>query len=262
MNNLRKRINVKTNRIKKSIIISIVIIIFLLFVSSSVILIEREYFLLESGFKNISCVINKYFINKVYSVNDKSNKMSSVKIKLLENENKKLKNLLDLKVENENYIPATVINHTSLLWYDRLEIDLGYDDVIKDYAVITQDGLVGFIGKISNNASEVKLLTSINKNNMLSVLINTSYGLVAGVLCDYDPSNNLFKITDVISKNKISKGDEVVLSGYNNKNYSGLYVGEVLKEEISNYGLTKTVWVKSNVDFDDLLFVMVVGDEK
>ena len=50
----------------------------------------------------------------------------------------------------------------------------------------------------------------------------------------------------------------MVLSGYDKENYNGIYVGRVVKEENSNYGLSRTIWVESSVNFDDLLFLMVV----
>ena len=66
----------------------------------------------------------------------------------------------------------------------------------------------------------------------------------------------MFKVSEVITKKESLKGLHVSLSGYNNETYKGIYVGTVEDEQISNYGLSKTVWVKSDVSFDDLLFVV------
>ena len=120
--------------------------------------------------------------------------------------------------------------------------------------------MVGFVSKTSKSVSEVKLLTSVSDDNMLSVLIELSGEDISGVLSGYDSKTGLFKVTDIMSKSKINVEDKVVLSGYGNYLYKGIYIGEVVKEEISNHGLSKTVWVSSNVNFDDILFTLVVAD--
>lgn len=81
---------------------------------------------------------------------------------------------------------------------------------------------------------------------------------IAGVLSDYDPLRKMFKVTDVVTKEKNLKDKEVVLSGYSNATYKGIHVGVVFDEQDNNYGLSKTLWVKSSVSFEDLLFVAVV----
>ena len=185
-----------------------------------------------------------------------------------------------IKVKNAGYdiLPfLKIIENVNLSEYDYIlkmhtknyrakpYIGVGYDDGIsKDLPVINAEGLIGFISKTSKNVSEVKLLTSINENNLRSVLIETNDGVVAGMLSDYSVKNGLFKITDVTSKASVLAGDSVVLSGYDNESYKGIYVGKVVKEESDNYGLSRTIWVESSVNFDDLMYVLVpvVKEEK
>ena len=126
--------------------------------------------------------------------------------------------------------------------------------------VVTENGLIGFISKSSSLISEVNLITNVSDSNMISILIESSDGLISGILSSYDSKNNLFKITDIMQKSNIEKGNRVVLSGYDNDSYKGIYLGKVVKQESDNYGLTKTVWLKSDNNFDDLLYVLVVGD--
>ena len=127
--------------------------------------------------------------------------------------------------------------------------------------VVTENGLIGFISKSSSLISEVNLITNVSDSNMISILIESSDGLISGILSNYDSKNNLFKITDIMQKSNIEKGNRVVLSGYDNDSYKGIYLGKVVKQESDNYGLTKTVWLKSDNNFDDLLYVLVVGDK-
>lgn len=260
---MRKKINVKAKNVKKKIITVIVILIFLFFTCLSLALMNRDYFIIEKGFKNLSSMINTYVISNVYSVNNFSNNVLSSKVNYLEKENNELRKSLDLKQTKNDYVIAEVINHTLKNWFDKVEVSKGYNDGIKkDDVVISSEGLIGFVSKVSGKMCEVSLITGTSEDNMLSVIIETKDGNVSGVLRDYDEETGLFMITDVMSKNNILAGDKVVLSGYDNDAYKGIYVGMVVKEEVMNYGLNKTVWVESSVNFDDLLFVAIVKEKK
>lgn len=260
---MRKKINVKAKNVKKKVITIIITLVFLLFTSLSLALMNRDYFLIEKGFKNLSSMINGFIISNVYSVNGFSNNVLSSKVNQLEKENNELRKNLDLKKTKSNYVIAQVTNHTLKNWFDKIEVSKGYDDGIKkDDVVISSEGLIGFVSKVSDKMCEVNLITGTSENNMISVIIETKDANVSGVLRDYDEKTGLFMITEVMSKNNILKGDKVVLSGYDNETYKGVYIGQVVKEEVSNYGLNKTIWAKSNVNFNDLLFVAIVKEKK
>ena len=95
---------------------------------------------------------------------------------------------------------------------------------------------------------------------MKSVQIVTENKNVSGILKKYDKNKKLFVVMDVIDNNDVKIGDKVILSGYEKESYKGLLIGSVVRQKVSNYGLNKTVWVKSDVNFDDLLFVAIVGE--
>ncbi len=258
---MKKMINVQVNIKLKKIITIIVSLIFIIYISLVLCLTNRRYFFIEKIFKNISSTVNTFFINNCYS-NNNSTKLVSSRINYLEKENNTLRQELDLKKQNVNYVSSEIINHTGKMWFDTVVINKGYKSGIKkDQAVVTSKGLVGFVTKSSKNISEVKLLTSYYKENKVPVTIKTKDGDVAGVLSNYDSKEGLFEITDVISKTPISIGDSVVLAGYENNSYKGVYVGKVEKEENSNYGLSRKVLVASSINFNDLLFVSVVIDK-
>lgn len=260
---MKKKINVNTSKIKKNIIIIIVVLIFLIFTTYSITLIDRDYFFIEKCFKNISSKINSYIIKKTYNINDYSSNVLSSKIQYLEKENNELRKSINLSENETLYVISEVVNHNMKTWFNKIEISKGYNDGIKkDDVVISPDGLIGFVNKVSKELSEVRLITDVSYKNMLSVIIKTSKGNVSGVLKEYDNKTGLFKVYDVVSKYEISINDDVVLSGYDNNLYKGIYVGKVVKEEKSNYGLSKIIWVKSSVNFDDLLFATVIKEKK
>ena len=257
------KLNAKPNKKKKKMITFIVIIIFVIFACSTLTLINRKYFFIEKSFKNVSSLVNSYIISNAYSTNSFSENLVSSKISYLQKENNELRKNLELQEKSDDYVIGEITNHTAKNWFNIVEISKGYNDGIKkDDAVINSEGLVGFVSKVSGKMSEIKLLTSVSQNNMLSVTIETNDGYVAGVLSDYDVNTGLFKVDGVMSKSNILAGDKVTLSGYDNESYKGIYVGMVVKEESSNYGLNKTIWVESSVNFDDLMFVAVVKEKK
>ena len=258
---MKKRINNTKKKDIKEIIIFFIVVVFVIFITSTLVLIDRRYFFVEKGVKSITNSINAFVIKKVYKNPTPSyDKILKHKLNIKEKENNDLKKLLELKEKNETYIPSEITNHNMILWYNKVEINSKNKNIKKNLAVINSDGLIGFVSKTSKNVCEVNLITSIDENNMLSVSIKTNDKDINGVLKSFDKKKGLFKVVDVIEKNEIKKGDKVILSGYDKTSYNGLLVGEVYKEEVSDYGLTKTVWVKSNVDFNNLMYVIVVGE--
>ena len=254
---MRKSINGK-RRTNKNILIFIVLFIFIIYISLLLTISNRKYLFIENAFKNVSTKINEFFIDKVYSTKNYSNKMINSKIKYLQDENNDLRKALDFKEKNENFLIAEVVNHTSKTWFNKVSINKGYNSNIKkDSLVVNENGLVGFIGKVSKNQSEVKLITSVSDDNMLSVFVEAKNEAASGMLSYYDNKSDLFKVESITSKAEIKKGDCVVLSGFDNPLYKGIYVGAVVKEETDNYGLSRTVWVKSDVNFNDLMFLGV-----
>ena len=256
-----KKIKIKNNKSIRKIVMGIVISIFVVYVSLVLSSINRNYFLFEKVFKEINLIINKIVIKDNYNYNEFSSNVINSKIKYLEEENKNLKDILDIKSTNSNYIASKVINRLSNAWYNTVTISSGYKDNLRvGNAIFNDKGLIGFISKISKNVSEASLLTK--KNNNISVLIETKEGSISGVLNSYDKNNNLFKVTDIISKSKINKNDKVVLSGYNNDSYKGIYVGKVVHILNNNYGLSKTLLVKSDVDFNNINYVIIKTEGK
>ena len=257
---MNKQINGKSNQNKKNVIRILIIFIFLFFFISVITISNRKYFLIERVAKNISSKINKYIVKNLYSNDISDNNSFFSKIRQLEDENNELKRIVDLKEKNTNYMAEVVVNRGNYNWYKKLDITNNNKYTQINLPVINSYGLVGFTDKISKNMAEVNLLTNVNNNSLISVIIKTSDNEISGVLREYDYKKKLFKVTDIIDKNEIKDGDEVILSGYQN-NYKGIYIGYVVNQNISDYGLTKTVWVKSKVNFDNIMYVMVVGEK-
>ncbi len=158
------------------------------------------------------------------------------------------------------YIKSTVINRNLNYWYDTITIDKGTKaGITKDMAVITSKGLIGKIIKVTKNTSEVKLITSSNSNNKISVIVETPNNTrLYGILTDYDNNKNTLSIEGISDNSTIDKGSKVYTSGLNDIFPSGILIGEVKNEKKDNYGLSKVVYVTPSNDMSDITYVTVL----
>lgn len=190
-----------------------------------------------------------------------SEDMTTSKIKALNDEIKELKNLLNLNEITSTYkiINATVINRSMKNYYNTFIIDKGYKNGVDiGDTVITGDGLVGKIEKISNYTSTVKMITSSNLYNMMSVEIETNKGKVYGVLSSYDYQSNSFLIEGIDELNKIEEGSLVTTTGLGENFPSGIMVGKVVRISKDNYDLAYILQVESSVNFNEFHYVAVL----
>lgn len=235
----------------------VLLCIFIFIFSNTLLVLDRKYTILENLFKNVNKYICSYIDDRLYK-EVKSDNIINSRIKYLEKENDELKKSVKIKEEHPNTITSKVINHVSNSFYDRVEINKGLDYKINvGDAVINSSGLVGFISKTGKKVSEVNLLVNVNNNFKVSVLIENSDSNLYGILSSYDNKTKLFKITNIRAKDKIKIGSKVYLSGYNNSSYKNIYIGKIKDEKVSDYGLTKTLYLKSDVDFNNLFILSV-----
>ena len=261
----------RKNKKKKKIIIIIIIVFcsfFLLFYSLSS---NRKMTVVESFFKDVSSVVMKGVMLPFTSLNaDKDSDLTEsyvIQKNLnvhLEEEIEQLRDALDLNQTLTGYdvVNATVINRNKSYWYQTLTIDKGKKDGLKKNMVaITKDGLIGKIQKVTNYSSEIKLITANDINNKVSVSIATTSGETTAILSGYDKDNNLVLISGVDSLVEIKVGDVVTTSGLGGMFPRGIYIGEV--ETITNdkYGLSKTLGVRMNQNFNNIHYVTILKEE-
>jgi rod shape-determining protein MreC len=210
--------------------------------------------------------IKKDILNKYNNIKKELDKieLNSAKIKELETELSKLKDLLELNdsLTDYEYLNATVTNRNLGYWYNTITIDKGSKNgVLVDMAVITNDGLIGRVTQVSNLNSTVKLLTSDDINNQVSIKIKQEediYGLLTG----YNKKNNTFIITGIDQNIDITLKSIVVTTGLGGIFPSGILVGEVYSVTNDHFGLSKIIEVKSFANFDDISYVTVLKRSK
>ena len=118
---------------------------------------------------------------------------------------------------------------------------------MKRLGVTNEYGLVGVITDVYKKNSE---LTTLRKLKDISVKVNESYGKLNYI-------NNKFVINDISNYDKVYINDKVYTSGYGSIN-ENLYIGKVIKVESDD--ISKKVYVESEVDFNNLNYVLIVGD--
>ena len=179
----------------------------------------------------------------------------------LEKEIQELKEALELNKTLTEYEPinATILSRNKSYWFNTLTIDKGSaSGISENMAVITKNGLIGKISKVYYNSSEIKLITSNDINFKVSVAIKTNDREHYAIMNGYDPQTGLIKASGIDKTIEVKKEDVVLTSGLGEMFPSGIYIGEI--EEIKNdkYDLSKTIYIKTKQDFNDIHYVTVL----
>ena len=254
----------KKDKNKKKLIIIIISIVLIILLSISL-LIYRDK---NTFLKDISISINKVIMYPFTSLNKDKNKDQSESYLIqkninssLEKEIQELKETLELNKTLTEYQPvnATILSRNKSYWFNTITIDKGSKDGIKpNMAVVTKNGLIGKINKVSKTSSEVKLITSDDVNFKISIAIKTNEVDNYAILNGYDNKTKLIKATGIDKTTNINIGDSVVTSGLGEFFPAGIYIGTVEKLEKDKYNLSKTAYIKLSQNFNDIHYVTVL----
>lgn len=197
---------------------------------------------------------------------EKAGKYDLLQSKLLnlEKENEELKNSLSLESTFTDYTKtsATVIGRDLSYWFDFITIDKGSFSGIKPgMPVIINKGLIGRVEKTSYLSSVIKLLNTKETSFDVSVQIKTEKGYSYGILTEYDYEKKLFVIEGISEDAIFKTGSIVSTTGMGSLFPSGLLIGKVDHIDTDNFDLARIVYVKSDVDFDNLNIVTVLMRE-
>ena len=260
----------KNKKKKNKFVIGLTTIIIIVLLTISLTL-SRNYSPVESIFKDISVFFNKIIMypftsltiekninqNESYLIQKNVNESLEKEIQELKEVLELNKTLTEYDVEN-----ATILSRNKSYWFNTLTIDKGKSSGIKKgMAVITKNGLVGKISKVSNNSSEIKLITSDDINYKVSVAVKTNNIDNYAILNGYDKETGLLKVNDIDKTTKVEKGDSVLTSGLGGLFPGGIYVGTVEKIENDKYNLSKTLYIKTKQDFNNIHYVTILKEK-
>ena len=177
----------------------------------------------------------------------------------LKKEIKELKKLLELKNTNYKLKYASVISRNTKDYFEEVIIDVGKKDGIKEnLAVITKDGLVGKIIKVTNKTSTVRLITSSNIYNKISVNIEADNKSVTGIITSYDSLTNSLTIEGITENVNIQTGSLVTTTGLSDIYPSGILVGRVSRVMKDNFDLAYILKVEPTENLSSFHYVAVI----
>lgn len=274
-----------TNKYPLRYIILIVILFFLLLMAifSYTLKTDRKLNVVESLIRDTITGVSKVFyipINYVVNLFDDFNELNNVKKEndLLRNEltkidsintqNIELKRQLKMLQEELNieysltdyeYLNATITSRNIGFWYNTITIDKGsYNGVRENMIVINSKGLIGRVVSTTNFTSSVKLITTNDTNNKLSVLVTNSDYSLYGLLYNYNIEEGVLEVEGISNTEIVNINDLVYTSGMGGIFPSGILIGTVSAIDTDAYGLSKIIKVKPAVDFSSLNYVTVL----
>ena len=140
-----------------------------------------------------------------------------------------------------------------------LTIDKGSHNGIKEgMVVINSTGLIGKITNVSTFSSDVKLITTNDTNNKISVTITNGDTKLTGIINGYDYKKGLLTVEGISNTATVNNGDFVYTSGLGGVFPSGILIGKVEGITTDVYDLSKIINVKPSAKFDDINFVTVL----
>ncbi len=251
---LKKR---KKERDKRIITTTILLTVFIILLSYSLNIV-RNTNIIEYSVKYFSDIV---LDASTIVTSSKDNIVKKDNIIELKSEIKELKKQLNLNSTYTNYDleNATVVVRNKGYWLDNLIIDKGKkNNIKKNMAVITDNGLLGIISKVYRNSSEVRLITTNNNKNKITIYIETASGDFVGYIDKYDKDKKELIIKDIDKDSDIKKGDKVMTSGMNKVFPKGIYVGKVKDIQNDQNNLSKIIYVEIKQNLNKIHYVAVV----
>lgn len=177
-------------------------------------------------------------------------------LRVLEDENKQLKSLLDLKKDKQyNLITANIINRDQTN-RNILIIDAGEDQGIKvgQPAVVNNGIIIGKVIDVGADFSKVRLLidsfsklaVKVGEQNKISGMLVGSLGL--GMDLTYIPQEQ-----------EIKKGDLVVTADLDTNIAPGLVVGQVEEIEFSQEEVFKKASVSPIINYETISILAIIS---
>ena len=272
--------NIKKSRLL--IIIIAIIIITLLFFSSTL-KPGRKQTKLQSFVKDTITSTEKIVSSSfkfIFDIVDDFKNLKSVKKKYqallpqveridsLTAENIELRKQLDalkkeLQIENTlneyEYLNATVISRNIATWYNTITIDKGtYNGVTTDMVVVRRSGLIGKVISTTTFTSDVRLITTSDTNNKISIRISDGKNSVNGLIKNYNYKTGLLEVEGISNTEKINPDAYVYTSGLGGIFPSGILIGKVTNIKTDEYDLAKVLDVTPIANFDDINYVAIL----
>lgn len=178
-----------------------------------------------------------------------------VELREINSDYQRLSDLLQYtaSVRNQEFVTANVIGVDESGFLRTITVDHGTrDGVAVGMPVVTGEGLVGRVIRVSANAARVMLVTE--PSSAVSARLETTrvQGTVRG-----QASGTL--LMDMIPlDSQVQDGDLVLTSGLGGNFPPDIMIGQVTSVRLAANGLNQVAQVRSRINFDTLEFVLIV----
>lgn len=180
------------------------------------------------------------------------------KLEELEEENRRLKRLLDLRTSvRTDVISAQVIGKDTNEFFRiaRVTLDKDARNIGLNLPVISPDGVVGTTLKVSGDTVDVRLVVDAGSGVDIVVQRTGARGFVRGT---GDESKYLCNVEYVQRTDEIEVGDLLVTSGVGRRFPKGIPVGTVTQVVKRDFGIYQQVFATPAVDFSRIEEVLIV----
>lgn len=168
------------------------------------------------------------------------------------------KEIIDKDYQQEFfYISAKVINNSIDRQHNYITLDKGQKAGITDgMAVITANGIVGVVRKVSENyASVISLL-----NTKLGISVKLKKNGYFGSASWSGQKYTILSVKEIPNHVPIMIGDTIITSGYSTIFPEGIFIGTIKKFEQKEGSNFYDISVELSTNFKTLSYVYVVGD--
>lgn len=186
---------------------------------------------------------------------------ATLKVRLTElrKENMRLRKMLELQdALSYEMIAAEVIARDPDSWFNMVTINKGKkDNVEPNTAVITTEGLIGYVYSVSYTTANVLLLTDSRPGVSALVQRSREPGVVGVV--EYAPDKpGYLQMRGLPRDANILAGDTIITSGLGGIFPKGLVIGHVLETGVDELGLTRYAFLQPAANFNRLEEVFVI----
>lgn len=210
------------------------------------------------------------FLNNIFEIENENiklkeeadkNNFERQKYKIIEQENKKLNELLELKNKFIDFdsTGAYVIAKDSCGWFDIFLIDKGINDGVKNnMVVISNNGLVGKIIDCKKYCS--KVLSLLDEKNSVSIknARTNDLGFVKGNI--KLKNKGLCSVEFLDDNSELIEGDEIITSHLSRIYPEGLSVGQIKNINIKKN--EREIILEPTCNFKNIEHVLIIKQQK
>ena len=166
---------------------------------------------------------------------------------------------IDYTLNEYSYLNATVIYRNVSTWYNTITVDKGtYNGVKEDMVVVNSQGLIGKVVSTTTFTSDIRLITTKETDNKISITISNGENKTNGLIKNYNYKTKYLEVEGVSNTETVRVGDYVYTSGLGEILPSGILIGTVSDISTDEYDLAKIIDVTPIADFDDINFVAIL----